>query len=128
MHKGLVTGVIFSGLGLSASIINFIVKNIVNPDNIKPIKGIYPPEVYANIPRYIIILITIQGSIFILSLALFRKFPEVESTETAESLELKNALNNPAEEEKSSTLIELIYNKSTIFYMVLAYSLYCKLK
>jgi OFA family oxalate/formate antiporter-like MFS transporter len=49
--KGLVSGGILTGFGAGGFIFSLIGTKIVNPKGLNPIKGKFPPEVYANFPK-----------------------------------------------------------------------------
>ena len=73
--KGMVSGIIVCGFGLSSFIFSFIAKAIVNPTN-EPLEkdGYYGPDVYDNVTKLFIILGSIYTGLGILSATLFVPF------------------------------------------------------
>lgn len=69
--KGLVSGSILTGFGAGGFIFNYIGTSLANPNNLNPINGKFPVEVYQNFPKMLRTLacmymgMALIGSIFI---------------------------------------------------------------
>jgi len=81
--KGFIVGFIVCAFGLSSAILTWIVKAMINPDNIKANEeGFYPSEVYDNIPGYHIFLIIAFGVLCFLSIVLVQPFVPEDNEQT----------------------------------------------
>lgn len=69
-NKGLFSGIIFAGFGLGAFVFNFVVQALVNPDNVAPVKGLFPPEVANRVPHCIRILALIYFGLSVVGASL----------------------------------------------------------
>lgn len=69
-RKGLATGIIVCGFGISASILNIFIQYQINPDGIKPdSNGFYNSEISNRVPQYLLqalILFSIMSVISVL--------------------------------------------------------------
>ena len=109
--KGLIVGLIVGGFGLSASILTFIIKAMVNPDNIQTDKtGFYPDEVINNLKSYYLFLILFFGGLSIL--AIFLMQPINDANFIADSAKEKE-ISNDDESAFTNALIDKINKEET---------------
>lgn len=133
--KGFATGFIVAGYGLSAALLNVIIKVIVNPDNKGVSKsGYYEEEVYKNVPSYLLIAIIGFSSLCILSILLIQRYEEKEVIESSliSDYEISNdstdsiIVQNTNEGKRVFKVKDLILSRQTLYFGLLAYCNYCK--
>ena len=82
-RKGLVSGIIVSGLGLGAFFVGILVNRLMNPDNLGTIpvevapgvtEYIFPPEVNARAPQTLLVLCAVWTSLLIFGILTVSKF------------------------------------------------------
>jgi len=56
-HKGLVSGVVIGAFGFGSFIFNLVSTALINPNNIPDEEGLFPREVYENVPRALRIML-----------------------------------------------------------------------
>uniref|UniRef100_A0A7S4F4J8 Major facilitator superfamily (MFS) profile domain-containing protein n=1 Tax=Chrysotila carterae TaxID=13221 RepID=A0A7S4F4J8_CHRCT len=61
--KGMVTGAIISGLGVSAFLFNILSTKLINPKNLEAVNDAFPPEIYASWPSLLRTLGLIYGTL-----------------------------------------------------------------
>ena len=77
-NKGLVTGIVLCGFGFGPFFFNIITTHIVNPNNLKAdSNGMFPPEVYQNVPKMFRILAACWFVLSVISIILFFPYEEI---------------------------------------------------
>lgn len=94
----------------------FIIKAIVNPNNIKPdAAGYYPKSVFIRVPDYFLFAIYCFGSLAVLSFILIRPYSESKVEEKNEKLDIEDIFLDEDENPKHENNIgenEVDLNKS----------------
>lgn len=143
--KGLVTGIIVTGFGISAVFMNLLINFTVNPNNKeKNSEGFYPEEVYRNVQTYILYTIIIFGSISVLSILLSQPYKDQNTLkEIKQGLSIEHSSSDQLmvdvkvsdlEDEKSLPtytpkikVTSLIFSWTSFHLFCLAFCIYCKL-
>ena len=82
-RKGLVSGIIISGLGLGSFFVGLLVNRILNPNNVPPqpievspgvTEYVFPPEINREVPRMILILCAIWTALLLFGILTVSKY------------------------------------------------------
>ena len=131
--KGFVTGFIVTGYGISAVLLNIVIKYVVNPESLDTVDGFYTKEVYDNVKNYLLIAIIFLSSVCILSVAMQQKYEVDETDDQERNLDTMNSntkdnstnlVSNPTETQIN--VKDLILSKETLFFGFIAFCSYCK--
>lgn len=116
-NKGFAAGVCMSGFGFGSVIFNYIIVELVNPDNVKVDKatGFFPQEVANNIPFAFQVLAGCYLGLGVLGSA----FIKPASRKNAFSLVTEDSSEAQAQEEEESWSLKLFWRKKAQWLVVI---------
>ncbi|XP_022255582.1 uncharacterized protein LOC111088817 [Limulus polyphemus] len=91
-NKGLVTGIVASGLALTPLFMNSVQTFFVNPSNLQPASDgfFYNDEIIESVPVLFLIMASVTGGFLLIGLLMYKELPRESNQEETISSELTN--------------------------------------